>query len=85
METLLQRSHTIAPLENESGSSDTPEDIINPEVPATPKEKLELLQRCMAAIAAGLTVEGVTPKHVSSEGDYMIRRAKLGLQRRSGL
>lgn len=50
-------------------------DIINPEVPSSSAEKLALLNRCMAAIALGARVEGITPHHVSSDGMYLISRA----------
>lgn len=59
-------------------------DIINPEIPETPDEKLDLLRACLAAIALDARVEGVTPKHVGSEGMLMINRLKAG-QDKSGL
>ena len=57
-------------------------DIINPEVPTSGAEKLALLNRCMAAIALGGRIEGVTPNHVSSDGMYMISRALKARARR---
>lgn len=56
--------------------------IINPEVPSSGAEKLALLNRCMATIALGGRVEGITPNHVSSEGMYMISRALRAQARR---
>lgn len=36
-------------------------DIINPELPEQASEKLALLHRCLATLALGGRVEGVTP------------------------
>lgn len=52
------------------------QDIINPEVPGLPEEKLELLQACLATLAGGGRVEGVTPSHVSIEGLQTLQRAR---------
>ena len=52
------------------------ENIINPEVPELPEEKLELLKSCLAVIASGGRVEGVTPNHVSIEGLQTIKRER---------
>jgi len=57
-------------------------DIIDPEIPESSGEKLELLNRCLAAIALGARVEKVTPKHVGSEGMYLVQRALKAQARR---
>lgn len=64
--------------------ADKIEDIIDPEVPELPEERRELLSRCLAVIAAGGRVEGVDPRHVSSEGMRMIKGA-LGHRAQSEL
>jgi hypothetical protein len=56
--------------------------VIDPEIPQTPEEKLALLQLCIDALRNGARVEGVTPRHVSQEGMYMINHAN---QENSGL
>ena len=61
---------------------ETEQAIINPEVPSTGAEKLALLNRCLAIIALGGSIEGITPNHVSSEGMYMISRALRAQARR---
>ncbi len=50
-------------------------DIIDPEIPERSSEKLELLHRCLAAIAFGARVEKITPNHVGSEGMFLVNRA----------
>ncbi len=49
--------------------------IINPDIPNTPEEKLELYRRCMATVAVGGTVEGVLPLHVTQDGAVNLGRA----------
>ncbi len=58
------------PPKNESIKS-----IINPEIPKTTEEKRLLLAQCMATIAAGGTVEGVSPHHVTQDGAVLLGRA----------
>jgi hypothetical protein len=55
-------------------------DVINPEVPETPKEKLALLQLCLEALRKGGEVRGVTPRHISQEGMLMLSRGALNKQ-----
>ncbi len=61
--------------------------IINPEIPETPQEKLALLQRCLAVIANDGIVVGITPRHVAQEGMYMIKNemASQGKRTQSAL
>lgn len=56
--------------------------IINPEVPESPHEKLELLRRCLAVIASDGIVTGVTPKHVAHEGMLMIKNEMASQDKR---
>lgn len=56
--------------------------IINPEVPATPEEKLVLLRQCLAVIASDGIVEGVTPHHVAHEGMLMIKNEEASREKR---
>lgn len=55
-----------------------PTPIINPEIPETPTKKHELLRECLAVIAVGGQVEGVTAHHVTSEGAMILGRAIRG-------
>lgn len=57
-------------------------DIINPEVPRTPEERLELHQACMAAIAMGGRVE-IHPKHTTPESWLQIQKAKKAMARKN--
>ena len=56
--------------------------VINPEVPETPEGKLQLLQKCLAAIAAGSEV-AVNPNHVSQEGMHMIKQERKRVARQA--
>jgi hypothetical protein len=47
-------------------------DVINPPVPERPQGRRKLLDRCLGAIAWGFSVTGVTPRHVSPDGMYLI-------------
>lgn len=58
------------PPKNESNPS-----IINPEIPETIEKKRLLLAQCIAIIAAGGTVEGVSPHHVTQDGAVLLGRA----------
>lgn len=57
-------------------------DIIDPAVPEQSSEKLALLHDSLAAIALGARVEKLTPKHVGSEGMYLVQRALKAQARR---
>lgn len=54
--------------------------IIDPEIPETPQEKLALLQLCLEALRKGGEVRGVTPRHISQEGMLMLSRGALNRQ-----
>jgi hypothetical protein len=54
--------------------------VIDPEVPETPKDKLALLQLCLQALKNGGEVRGVTPRHISQEGMLMLSRGTLNNQ-----
>lgn len=70
---MLVRERTDKPKSTEIESSWI--DIIEPEAPSLPHEKLALLHECLGVLALDGRVQGVTPSHVGSEGMYLINQA----------
>lgn len=63
-------------MKNETMNNELLSAIIDPEIPETPEQKRQLLERCLAAIALDLPVVGISPRHVSIEGVQTLKRAR---------
>lgn len=55
-------------------------EVINPEIPETPEEKLALLNFCIEALSTGGRVEGVTPRHVGPEGALILHQQRTSMR-----